>query len=65
MNNTETNAPYMTKRDLVEILEGYPDDAKIAIGIYTEGSTVPKDGFATAVKRENRTIGNVLTILGE
>ena len=65
MNNTKTTIPYMTKRDLVEILEGYPDDAKIAIGIYTEVSTAPKEGFATAVKRENRPIGNVLTILGE
>lgn len=67
MNSTSTKQPYLTVRDLIEMLQQKPQDAKVFVGDRAPaqiGANPTKDAPAVGLQVSNQPIGNVVTIIG-
>lgn len=67
MINTSTNQPYLTVRDLIEMLQQKPQDAKVFVETNcVDESNEPVEIQAAAIdlESENRPVGNVVIIVG-
>lgn len=70
MNNTSTNQPYLTVRDLIEMLQQKPMDAKVSVRIkeYAGGGKVTianHSAFASGISQKNESVGQVVEISAE
>lgn len=65
MTNSSTNQPYLAVRDLIELLQKTPQDAKVfAVNVPNSVPVTPRLPVFS-LKLTNEPIGNVLTIIGE
>lgn len=67
MTNSSTNQPYLTVRDLIEMLQQKPQDAKVFVEancVDEHDTPMEMQAAAIELELENRPIGNVVIIVG-